>query len=134
MGWDVSQGVCVGRINLELPNRRWGGRRRARQMYLGCLLPRTRSRPKWRHGGRRVRSLSPMARRYRSALGRWVYRVSVLNRLVSHSAVGRWVDRTPGSRFLRQIDRWAACKGFEAVALPLSLGPSAGASGGGRMA
>jgi len=75
-----------------------------------------------------------MARRYRSARTRQFFRLSVFDRVVAHSAVGRRRGRATRPRLLRTSGRWAHRERRHAVAVPLPLGPAAGAAGEGRLA
>src|SRR5207247_546032 len=124
----------MGRVDLELSDRRLGRRRRTRQKHLGCLLAHARTREERRYGRHRLRPLPPLARRYRSARTRQFFRLSVFDRVVAHSAVGRRRGGAARARLLRASGRWAHRERGRAVALPLPLGPAAGAAGEGRLA
>src|SRR5947209_19950682 len=91
----------MGRVDLELSDRRRDRRGRARQKHLGCLLPYAWAREERRYRRHRLRPLPPLARRYRSARTRQFFRLSVFDRVVAHSAVGRRRGGAARARLLR---------------------------------
>src|SRR5262249_687844 len=111
----------MGRVDCELSDRGRGRRRRTRQKHLGCLLPHAGAREERRYRRHRLRPLSPLARRHRSARTRQFFRLSVFDRVAAHSAVRRRRGRAARPRLLRALGRWAHGERHRAMAVPLSL-------------
>ncbi len=117
----------LGLVDLELPDRGGGARRRPRPEHLGHALPDQGQGRQRRHRRRRLRPLSPLqGRRGADEVAR-APGLPVFGGLAAGAAARAGRRQRARPRFLRPADRRGAGGGHRALALPLSLGPAAGA-------
>jgi hypothetical protein len=118
---------CLGRLHIELPNRRSRQGGRPRPQHLGYLLQPDRPGRQRRYRRHRLRSLSSLSGRHRPDARARRHGLPLF-RGVAAGAAARARRRQRGrSRILRPPHRRRDRRRNRALALPLSLGPAAGA-------